>query len=409
MEKLLLTWKKITWPFAPSTVREAYRAVIRAFVLHWFPPRVTKRSLSWSYSLWLGTISGVLFFITLVTGVILMFIYIPSVERAYWTIEDIEFTTSFGWFLRYTHRWAGHLMVVAVFLHMVRVFYTAGYKENPDGSSYRRVNWIVGVILLLATLFLAFTGYLLPWDQLSLWAVTVASGIGRTTPVIGESAYRILVGGTVIDQPALIRFYTFHCIAVPIAVIALIGYHLWRVRKDGGLACVPTVDAGKREEEKERERIPSIPVLPRRFLIVALGTWMVVIIISLLFRAPLLEPADSSWTPNPAKAPWYFLWLQELITFTTIKIGNYTINGGFVGGVLIPGGLFLILAIWPWIDNSPPEAVGRWFHRSRWWQNLLFSIICLSIVGLILFSYFCRGPYWKVYLPWVKPEIPGRF
>ncbi len=409
MEERGSLWRRLTWVFNPSNLKEAYRARVKNFILHWFPHKITKRSLSWRYSLWLGNISALLFFITLITGIILMFIYIPSVERAYWTIEDIEFTTSFGWFLRYTHRWAGHLMVVAVFLHMMRTFYTAAYKENPDGSSHRYVNWIVGVLLLLATLFLAFTGYLLPWDQLSLWAVTVASGIGRTTPVIGEYAYKILVGGTIIDQPALIRFYAFHCIAVPIPVIALIAYHLWRVRKDGGLAGVNYVDMGKTHEEREKERIPAIPVLPRRVLVVTLGTWIVVTIAALLFKAPLLEPADSSWTPNPAKAPWYFLWLQELITFTTIRIGDYTINGGFVGGVLIPGVLFLILAIWPFVDKSPHEATGVWFHRSRWWQNLLFTIICLSIIFLILFSYFCRGPYWEVYLPWRKPELPGRF
>ncbi len=401
-------WERLTWAFVPKTLKDAYQARVRNFLLHWFPPKVTRVSLSWSYSLWLGTISGVLFFITLITGVILMFIYIPSVERAYWTIEDIEFTVPFGWFLRYSHRWAGHLMVVAVFLHMMRVFYTGAYKDIKGKNSHRYWNWIIGVILLLLTLFLAFTGYLLPWDQLALWAVTVASNIGRTTPLIGEFAYRLLAGGTVIDQPALIRFYTFHCVAVPVITMALISYHLWRVRKDGGLAGAEHVKTAG-EEQSDTLRVPASPTIPKRFLVVALGTWIVVLIASLLFRAPLLEPADSSWTPNPAKAPWYFLWLQELISFTTIRIGDYTINGGFIGGVLIPGALFILLAIWPFIDKSGDEATGRWFHRSRTWQNILFTIVCLGIIFLIVFSYYFRGPYWEIYWPWNRPEIPGKF
>lgn len=401
-------WERLTWAFVPKTLKDAYQARVRNFLLHWFPPKVTRVSISWSYSFWLGTISGLLFFITLITGVILMFIYIPSVERAYWTIEDIEFTVSFGWLLRYSHRWAGHLMVVAVFLHMMRVFYTGAYKDISGKNTYRYWNWIIGVILLLLTLFLAFTGYLLPWDQLSLWAVTVASNIGRTTPVIGEFAYRLLVGGTIIDQPALIRFYTFHCVAIPVLTIALISYHLWRVRKDGGLACAEHVKTAA-EEQSDTQRIPASPSIPKRLFVVALVTWIVVVIASLLFKAPLLEPADNSWTPNPAKAPWYFLWLQELISFTTIRIGDYTINGGFIGGVLIPGLLFIILAVWPFVDNSGDDATGKWFHRSRTWQNILFTIICLSIIFMIIFSYYFRGPYWEIYWPWTRPDIPGKF
>ncbi len=405
-------WLKLTWAFNPDTIKEAYRARIKNFFLHWFPPKVTKRSFSWSYSFWLGTISAVLFLITLVTGVALMFIYIPSIRQAYWSIEDIEFITHYGWLLRYSHRWAGHLMVVVVFLHMMRVFYTASYRETPGRDSHRYVNWVVGVILLLATLFLAFTGYLLPWDQLSMWAVTVATAIGRTTPVIGETLYRMLVGGTTIDQATLIRFYTFHCIAVPVVVILLISYHLWRIRKDGGLASTVHHDVPLDESISEAEdtsRVLAVPAVPRRIFLVTIATWVVVLVATLLFRAPLLEPATQAWTPNPAKAPWYFLWLQELISYTTIKIGHFVINGGFVGGVFVPAVLFIALAVWPSIDNSPNDSTGIWFHRTRLWQNVLFTVICLTIVFQILFSYYCRGPYWHVYWPWNRPEIPGRF
>jgi cytochrome b-561 len=160
-------WETLTWTWNPKSVRESSDSVVRNLLLHWFPAKISRQSLSVGYSFWLGTISAVLFFVLCVTGLVLMFLYVPSVERAYPSMKDIEFAASYGGFIRAVHRIAAHLMVVAVFLHMVRIFLTGAYKNGAGANQNRPVNWVLGVVLLLATLLLSFTGYLLPWDQLA--------------------------------------------------------------------------------------------------------------------------------------------------------------------------------------------------------------------------------------------------
>ncbi len=406
-EKLYQAWRALVWTFDPADRTEAGRAITRNFWLHWFPPRTTKASLAWSYSFWLGTISAFLFLILTVTGVILMFLYVPSVERAYQSIKDLEYAVSFGWLLRNMHRWAAHMMVAAVFLHMVRVFYTGAYKNGMSHMAKREINWVVGIILLLLTLLLSFSGYLLPWDQLAIWAVTVGTQIALSIPVIGDEIYYVLAGGTRLDQNALIRFYTLHVIFLPLLLLILFSYHMWRVRKDEGLAVVEQFNiARKKGEAVQPEMVFSSPWVVRRIVLVFMGTFAWVLFLSVFLDSPLEEPASLEWTPNPAKAPWYFLWLQELVTITTIRIGGITLNGGFIGGVLIPGILAALLTIWAFIDKSPAEATGVWFHKSRLVQNLVFTFFVLVIVGMIIFAMYFRGPYWEVYWPWAWPELP---
>jgi quinol-cytochrome oxidoreductase complex cytochrome b subunit len=175
-------------------------------------------------------ISTILYGVLLFTGVLLMFYYVPSVERAYPTMQDIQLSVPLGQFTRNMHRWAGHAMVIVVVLHMVRVFYTGAYKRP------RQFNWVIGVVLLLLTLGASFTGYLLPWDQLSFWAITVGTNIAGYAPVAGTALREILLGGSEVSQNTLIRFYTLHVALLPVALALLISVHLWRVRKDGGLA-----------------------------------------------------------------------------------------------------------------------------------------------------------------------------
>ncbi len=248
VEKLNQTSRRLTWTWNPASNREAGDAVVRNLLLHWFPNKVSATSLSWSYSLWLGTIAFILFLILSVTGVILMFLYVPSVERAYGSVKDLEYVVSYGWLLRSIHRIAAHLMVAVVFLHMVRVFLTGAYKSGAAPGAARPVNWIVGLLLLLLTLFLSFTGYLLPWDQLAYWAITVGTNIASAAPLVGDQIRFVLLGGDVIDQNALIRFYVLHVFFLPVGVLFLFSYHMWRVRKDGGLAAVDREVLAQRTE-----------------------------------------------------------------------------------------------------------------------------------------------------------------
>ena len=197
---------------------------------HLHPVKVSLKSLRVSYSFGLGIISVILFAILTITGVLLMFYYVPSVERAYVDIVELQTQVAFGQLMRNAHRWGAHLMVLVVVLHMARVFYTGAYKPP------REFNWIVGVVLLLLTLFASFTGYLLPWDQLSFWAITVGTNIAGYAPVLGSPARAILLGGREVGQEALTRFYALHIMVLPLALTLLVSLHLWRVRKDGGLA-----------------------------------------------------------------------------------------------------------------------------------------------------------------------------
>jgi quinol-cytochrome oxidoreductase complex cytochrome b subunit len=198
--------------------------------LHVHPVKVKRKSLKWSYSFGLGIISAILFAILAFTGLLLMVYYVPSVETAYDTMKEIQFSVPLGQFSRNMHRWAAHGMVLAVILHMVRVFYTGAYRPP------REFNWVIGVILLVLTLGASFTGYLLPWDQLSYWAITVGTNIAGYAPGAGELMREFLLGGREIGQSTLIRFYTLHIAFLPMLIALFVSVHIWRVRKDGGLA-----------------------------------------------------------------------------------------------------------------------------------------------------------------------------
>ena len=429
---------QLFWTWKPGSEKEAGDAIVKNLLLHWFPNKISKKSLSWSYSMWLGTISFMLFMILVFTGVILMFLYVPSVERAYGSVKDIEYVVSFGWLLRGMHRIAAHLMVAVVFFHMVRVFLTGAYKNGSAVGANRPLNWIIGIILLITTLLLSFTGYLLPWDQLAYWAITVGTNIARSAPFAGEAVRFFLLGGNTIDQNTLIRFYVLHVFFLPMIVVFLFSYHMWRVRKDGGLAVTDhealeqkpekiapvksktysllgitngaTVHVQNTMVDEEKNTVTSSPHLLRRIWLVALLTFVATFVLTIIFRAPLEEAANPAVTPNPAKAPWYFLWLQEIVTITTIKIGSFTINGALIGGILLPGILLAVGIWWPYRDRSSLNAVGVWFAKERKIQNWVFISICLLIFVFIIIGTFLRGPYWNWYWPWQAwPEMPVKF
>ncbi len=425
------------WSFRPMTDRESGDAIVANFLLHWFPAKTYKPSLDWNYSFWLGTISAALLLLLVISGLPLLFLYVPSVERAYATVKDIEYVVTFGSWIRSVHRLSAHLMVASVFLHLVRVFLTGSYKNGVGSSQRREWNWVIGVGLLLATLFLSFTGYLLPWDQLAYWAVTVGTNIASSIPLVGPKIRELLLGGRAIEQATLIRFYVLHVIILPGGAGALFAYHMWRIRRDGGLAKadrayrlveareVPpastktytllgvargaTPAVRTTSIEAPDLTVSSVPDLIRRTAIVVLGTIAFVSILSVFVRSPLESPADPLITPNPAKAPWYFLWLQEIVTDTTIHLGSLTINGAFIGGVVLPGLLVGLLTAWPWLDRSGVAATGVWFARDRRRQNAVFLVLVAAVLIFTIIGTFLRGPYWHFYWPWQPwPELPTR-
>ena len=203
---------------------------------HLHPVKVSRKSIKWSYSLGLGLITAIVFGSLSLTGILLMFYYVPSVERAYSYITILQTEVPFGQMLRNLHRWGAHLMVIAAVLHMARVFYTGAYKPP------REFNWVVGVVLLLLTLAASFTGYLLPWDQLAFWAITVGTSVASYAPGAGDILKFILLGGPEVGQESLTRFYSLHVMIVPASILLITSLHMWRVRKDGGLAAQEVQD-----------------------------------------------------------------------------------------------------------------------------------------------------------------------
>jgi len=203
---------------------------MNSLLYHLHPVKVKRHGIKLSYTLCLGGLSFFLLILLTITGIYLMFFYRPSVDLVYSDMQRLHTSVSFGLLVRNLHRWGAHLMVITVFLHMARVFYTGAYKPP------REFNWIVGVILLLLTLLLAFTGYLLPWDQLAVWAVTVGTEMMKNSPVVGDQVQFALLGGPVIGPETLLRWYTLHVLFLPFIIVIFISIHFWRVRKDGGIS-----------------------------------------------------------------------------------------------------------------------------------------------------------------------------
>ncbi len=375
------------------------------FFLHLHPVKVNRHTLRTAYTFGLGLMATFLFLVLAFTGLLLMFYYVPSTAQAYDRMLDLRGSVAFGTFLRNMHRWAAHAMVGVVFLHMCRVFFTGAYKAP------REFNWVIGIVLFLLTLFASFTGYLLPWDQLAFWAITVGTSIAGYAPLVGAKMKFLLLGDYAVGQEALLRFYVLHVAALPIAITALVAVHFWRIRKDGGLS---HPDEGRLTHAVQ----PSLPREAKRYgvmgfvrgpivaapdgddtvfawpdlfiaeLFVFVLTVAVLLVVSLKFGAPLEEPVNVMHPPNPAKAPWYFLGLQEMVSYSA-----------FWGGIGIPTLEVLALLLVPYLDRGR-AGVGRWFAKERLLANTLFTAFVIVNVVLIVIGTFFRGPNWTFVSPW---------
>lgn len=403
-------WRSIVRHSYPDNDRDRSEMMFQNVFLHIMPVRVHKHTLKPTFTLGLGLIALFLFIQLVITGVLLMFYYVPDVNRAYWDMKDIEFVVSFGMVLRNMHRWAAHAMVAVVFLHMARVFFTGSYKPP------REFNWVIGVVLFVLTLLLSFTGYLLPWDQLAFWAITVGTNIASSAPVIGETFRYALLGGNIVGQNALLRFYVLHIMVLPIAAAVFVVIHFWRIRKDGGLSrpeeetlplraqpakifvknphktyglmmfmagTSPGVDKGP------DNTFFSVPHLLMRILLVFIGINLAVTLFSLFVNAPLEALADPTTTPNPSKAPWYFLGLQEMVSW------GRPVWGGVVAPTLIILGLLMI----PYLDHDK-KGIGVWFSPHRKLACTLFLIFAVAMTAVIIIGTFMRGPNWGFFWPW---------
>ena len=316
--------RRLVPPAVPLDDRSRMRMVVDSLVLHLHPSKVPARTLSWTYTWGLGGLSAMLVAMLALTGILLEMNYTPSPAQAYQDILSLRMDTWFGDLLRNIHHWSANLLVIAAVLHLLRVFFTGSHRAP------RELNWLLGVGMLLLVLAANFTGYLLPWDQLAFWAITVGTSILNYIPVVGAMLSRLLLGGPEVGAATLLNFYALHISFIPLGIVILMSYHFWRVRKDGGLSHPRT--AGESMPSRI-ERVTTIPHLVRREIVFAL-VWLALIFFWAMYvPAPLEGIANPEVSPNPAKAPWYFLGIQELLLHFHPLVGAILIPGAALGAL----------------------------------------------------------------------------
>jgi quinol-cytochrome oxidoreductase complex cytochrome b subunit len=356
-------------------------------LLHLHPRVVPAETLHLSRTFGLGGAALVLFLLLAVTGAMLLVTYEPSPERAYGTVAVLVDEVHFGAFVRNAHHWAANGLVLVAFLHLLRVFYRGGHLPP------RRGNWLVGVVLLLLVVASAFTGYLLPWDQLAYWAVTISTGMLQYVPLAGGMLLRAARGGSDIGPATLARFFVLHVAILPIVLLMLLAFHFWLVRKVGGV--VLPDDVGDAASPRG-PLVPTSPGLTRREGVAALVVTAAVLLLAAVADAPLLAQANPGMSPNPAKAPWYFMGVQELLVHLH----------PLFAAVVVPVLALALLAALPSLGGEA-RTTGRWFESPRGARISLGAALAGAVVAtcaILVNEPLRRAPPW---LPKLAPAIRG--
>ena len=309
---------------------------MRTILLHLHPKRVSESAIQFNRTFGLGGMAALLIVVQLITGILLRFYYSPYPAEAYNSVMFLKTQVLFGQFVRNIHYWSGVFMLLIAFLHFLRVFLTGAYRD------IRRLNWLFGLLLLLIIVLLNFTGYLLPWDQLAYWAITVSTNLISYFPLVGESLRTMIIRGNELNAETLQTFFTFHTALLPLLLLAFVLYHFWRVRKAGGIL-LP-------ENNEETKMVEVYPNLVFKEFIVALVLIAVLFTFGALFNAPLLEKANPAYSMNPTKAPWYFAGVQELLMHFH----------PFFAAFIIPLSVVIFLAWLPYFKYEE-AATGHWF------------------------------------------------
>jgi quinol-cytochrome oxidoreductase complex cytochrome b subunit len=374
--------ERLTPPGLPTDDRGRARLVLDTLILHLHPARIPKRTLRWTYTWGLGGLAAMLLTILIVTGVFLEANYTPAVPDAFLNIQNLQSNVWFGDLVRNIHHWSANLLILVVVLHLLRVFFTGAHRHP------REVNWIFGIVMLLLVLAANFTGYLLPWDQLAYWAITVGTSVVSYIPIVGQSLGRLLLGGPEVAAPTLLNFYSLHISFIPLSLFALMSLHFWRVRKDGGLTIPRSINEPPIEKP---ERVTTIPHLVSKEAINAIGWLTVIVVFSIFVSAPLEGIANPDVSPNPAKAPWYFLGLQELLLHFH----------PLVAAVIIPG-IVLVGMFWLPFADITGNSVGVWFRSVR---GRYLAVMATGSSLLLTSSWIVADSLWVDWTGWL-PSWP---
>jgi len=339
--------------------------VVRPFLLHLFPRRALANNLAITYTFGLGFLALTTLVLLASSGMLLLFYYSPSPERAHASIQFLEIDVWGGGYVRSLHRLASHALLVFLALHAVRVILTGAFKRPL------KLNWIVGCLLLSLAVFSAYTGYLLPADQLAYWATLTGMELLRTLP-LGDAMRSLLVPDTVGGPLSLLRFYALHVVVLPGAMLALSMLHFFIIRRQRGLLPYGTA---------EPVHVNSDPHLLRPVTTLIVVAALALLLLAAFIPAPLEVPADPAHAPNPAKSAWFLLWIQELVSYSTAAI--------YVAVVI--AAVFVLL---PWA-GVPELRRAAWFPREHRSVDILVLAMCGFVLALTVVGIFLRGPNWR--------------
>jgi quinol-cytochrome oxidoreductase complex cytochrome b subunit len=388
MSDRLNLFQNIRYSIFPGTIdrpkyRERYRSFFNSLVLHFRPQSVQERTLRFTLTWGLGGMAVVLVCMLFATGLMLKFVYQPVPDRAYESIIHLQNNVLFGQLIRNIHHWSAYTLLIIVFLHFLRIFFTGAFYPP------RQFNWIIGLAMFLAVLTSNITGYLLPWDQLSFWAITICTGMLEYIPGIGEWLQGLVRGGSDIGPATLSIFFAIHTAVIPACLLVLMPFHFWRVRKAGGLVIPRRPDE---EEKRNDEKAPTIPNLILREIVVALVLIAVIMVISVFFNASLGAKANPGLSPNPTKAPWFFAGIQELL------LHFHPLFALFIIPILM---MIALLSI-PYL-NYQTNTAGVWF-ASRKGRSMAAAAALVAIIvtpiGIIADEFIIDFAAWL-------PNIPG--
>jgi quinol-cytochrome oxidoreductase complex cytochrome b subunit len=390
MPHRLNLFQRVRYSIFPGTLqrpayRERYRSFFNSLVLHFRPRSVQKRTLRFTLTWGLGGMAVVLLCMLFATGLMLKFVYQPAPDRAYESIIHLQNNVLFGQLVRNIHHWSGNILLIIVFLHFVRVFFSGAFYPP------RQFNWIIGLAMLLAVLTSNITGYLLPWDQLAFWAITICTGMLEYIPVIGGGLQKLIRGGDHIGPATLSIFYALHTAVIPACLLVLMPWHFWRVRKAGGLVIPRRPDE---DEDSQDGKVPAIPNLILREIVVALALIAVIMVIAVFFNAPLEAKANPGLSPNPTKAPWYFAGIQELLLHFHPLFALF----------IIPVFMLIALAGIPYF-NYQRETAGVWFASRRGRRVAIVAALIAMIVtpiGIVADEFVIDFTAW---MPGLSPVI----
>ena len=355
---------------SPSAVRSSQQQLRRTFLFHFRPATVSADTVKFTLSWGLGGMAAVLVGIQLISGILLKLVYEPSPLAAYPSVKSLTDHILFGDLIRNIHHWAANLLVLMVGLHLLRVFFTSAVHGR------RRLNWIVGLVQFGLILAANFTGYLLPWDQLAYWAVTICTKMLDYLPVLGPWLLTLITDGGEVGPATLRLFYALHTAIIPAFLLIAMAFHFWRVRKAGGLVRSNNYQT---DSSAKPPRLPLWPHLLTRELTVSSVLIAVVLMMALMMNAPLGPPANPGLSPNPTKAPWYFAGFQELLLHVP----------PICAVLVIPGATLLGLGLVPFFKNDSPQE-GIWFISPKG-RRLASGAALLSLVltpGWILLDEF---------------------